>query len=497
MSEHAPFLQLIDAFSNAKGLSREVVLEALSAAHAKIIAKQYGDENPKIEVELDTETGGYLCFRVWQVVSDDHEVTEENKGQLLVLKSALELSEEAQVGDQLRVEVPGQTGRIEAHEFAHMLRRIVDDAVRLKLSKNYHVGQVISGQVKHTTRERIVIDVAEQVDASLPRDQMLPREVFRTGDRVLCCINEINAEGRGALLRVSRASKEMLAELFKREVPEVSDGSLEIRGVARDPGVRSKIAVKAIDTRIDPVGACVGIRGARVQAITQELNGERIDICLWDDDLAQMVARALAPAEIESVAINEADQTIDVIVQPEQQSLAIGKNGQNVRLAGEMLGWSINVLSEEQAEAKTASEDSVIISRLVEGLEVDEDLAIILLREGYTSLESIAYTDLSEIMGIEEFDEDIAEALQERAKSSLLMLKVQGEASGFKPDEDLLEMESMTQQIAYILAENKICSKEHLAEMDVEELMDIVKISEKEAAGLIMAARSDWFTDED
>lgn len=497
MSEHAPFLQLIDAFSNAKGLSREVVLDALSAAHAKIIAKQYEDENPKIEVELDVNTGGYLCYRIWQVVADDFNIESEQIGQLLKITDAQELSPEAQVGDDLRVEIPGHAGRIEAHEFAHMLRRIVDDAVRLKLSQKYQVGQILTGQVKHATRDRLVLDIAEQVDASLPRDQMLPREIFRAGDRVRCCISEINAEGRGPLLRVSRASKDMLSELFKIEVPEMGEGSIEIRGVARDPGVRSKIAVKAIDTRIDPVGACVGIRGARVQAITQELNGERIDICLFDDDLAKMVTRALAPAEIDSVAINESDRTIDVIVNPEQQSLAIGKNGQNVRLAGDMLGWSINVLSEEQAEEKNAVEDQIIINRLVDGLEVDEDLAGILLREGYTSIEAIAYSDAYDLSEIDEFDEELSSELQERAKSSLLMLKMQSEASGLKPEEDMLSLPKMSEHIAYLLAENNICNKEQLAEMDIEELMGLVNISEKEAANLIMSARADWFSDEE
>ena len=497
MSEQTPFIQLIDAFSNAKGLSREVVLEALSAAHAKIIAKQFQDENPKIEVELDVTTGGYLCYRIWEVVADDYTISEEETGRCLALTAALELSPEAQVGDHLRVEIPGQTGRIEAHEFAQLLRRIVDDAVRLNLAKKYHVGQILTGQVKHTTRDRIVLDIAEYVDASLARDQMLPREIFRVGDKVRCCISEINAEGRGALLRVSRASKEMLVELFKIEVPELNDGSLEIRGVARDPGVRAKIAVKAIDTRIDPVGACVGIRGARVQAITQELNGERIDICLWDEDLANMIARALAPAEIESVAINEVDQTIDVVAAPEQQSLAIGKNGQNVRLAGEMLGWNINVMSEEQAEEKNASEDSVIIQRLVESLEIDSDLAEILLREGYTSIEAIAYTDPSELNEVEEFDPSIVEELQDRARTGLLMLKMQSDALAVKPSEDLLSLPNMSQQIAVLLAENNICTKEQLAEMDIDELTGLVSISEKEASALIMAARADWFSDEE
>lgn len=496
MSDHAPFIQLIDAFSNAKGLSRDVVLEALSSAHAKIIARQYQDEDPVIEVELDLNTGGYLSYRVWQVVEDEFEFDDENKGKFMNLSEAAKLSDDAQVGDQLRIEIPGDAGRIEAHDFAQMLRRIVDDAVRLKLSKNYSIGQIVTAQVKHVTKDRLILGVADQVDASLARNQILPREVHRKDDKVRCCIVSINADGRGPILSVSRTDPNMLSELFKIEVPELSEGSLEIRGVARDPGVRSKIAVKAIDTRIDPVGACVGIRGSRVQSITQELNGERIDICLWDDDLPQMVARALAPAEIESVSINEADRSIDVIAAADQQSLAIGKNGQNVKLAGDMLGWNINVMSVDQAEEKSEGEDKVIIARLSDGLEVDDDLAYVLMREGFTNIESIAYVDPSELSEIEEFDEEIAEELQERAKSYLLMLKMQSDVSGHKPSEDLLSLKNMTQHVAYLLAENGVTSKDQLADMDIEELRALVEISNKEAADLIMSARSDWFSDD-
>lgn len=491
------FLQLIDAFSNSKGLSREVVLDALSAAHAKIIAKNYQDENPNIEVDIDLTTGGYTCFRAWVVVADDSEISEEDVGKLMCYSDALKHSPDAQVGDQLRLEIPGHTGRIEAHEFAQMLRRIVQGAVRIDLAKKYHKGQMVLGQVKRTARDRLIIQVTDQVDAALERSDMLPREIFRVGDKIRCNIIEVNIDGRGPLLIVSRSSKEMLSELFKIEVPELSEGSLEIRGVARDPGVRSKIAVKAIDTRIDPVGACVGIKGSRVQAVTQELNGERIDICLWDDDLAQMVARALAPAEIESVAINEGDRVIDVTVDPEQLSLAIGRSGQNVRLASEMLGWEINVMSRDQAEQKTEAEDSIIIARLVEGLEIDNEIAAILLREGFTNIETIAYIDLSELVDIAEFDSGIAEELQERAKSYLLMLKMQSDVTGVKPDDSLLDLKGMTQQIAFSLAEKGVCNCEQLADMDVDELTSIVEISEKEAADLIMSARADWFSGED
>lgn len=490
------FLQLIDAFSNSKGLNREVVLEALSSAHAKIIAKQFPGENPNIEVDLDLSTGGYSCFRTWLIVSDDESISEEDLGRLMPLSEAQNHSPDAQVSDELRIEIPGHTGRIEAHEFAHMLRRIVQSAVRIDLSKKYRTGQMLIGQVKRTARDRLIIQVTEQVDAVMDRSNMLPREIFRVGDKIRFSVTEVNVEGRGPLLVASRASKEMLSELFKVEVPELSEGSLEIRGVARDPGVRSKIAVKAIDTRIDPVGACVGIRGARVQAVTQELNGERIDICLWDDDLAQMVARALAPAEIESVSINEEDRAIDVIVAKEQLSLAIGRNGQNVRLAGDMLGWDINVMSQDQAEEKADSEDSVIISRLVDSLEIDNDIALILLREGFNNVETIAYIEQSEISEVEEFDENIAAELQERAKAYLLMLKVQSDVSGLKPDDSILELENMTQQVAFQLAEKGVCKCEELADMDVEELTSIIDMSEKEAAALIMAARAGWFTDE-
>lgn len=500
MNKKGSFLASIESLANEKGLEKEKVVEAISEALAAGTAKQFEGEKPNIKVTLNASEGGYDCFRLWRVIADDEVVLEEEQDQVITLSEALKLSPGADltIGDIIQQQVSSATGRIAAHTAAQVLNRLVKDAERAKLYKQYQnrVGELVTVQVKRVTRDHLVLDLSEHVEGLIGRDQMLPREIFRNGDKIRAFIIGLNEENRGPLVRLSRTCPEMLAELFKVEVPEISEGAIEIRSVSRDPGMRSKVSVKAIDTRVDPVGACVGMRGARVQAVSSELNGERVDIILWADDLAQMAVRAIAPAEVKQVEINESDRVIDMVVEASQLSLAIGRNGQNVRLASQLIGWNINVMSEDEANAREASQTDNLLHHFSDALDIDDDVAEILIREGFTSIEAVAYVGLSELANVEEFDEEIAEELQSRAKSSLLEAAVQGSADGNVPQEDLLELSGMTQKMAYDLAAHGIVTRDLLADMSVGELCDIVKLSDEEAGQLIMTARAHWFDEE-
>ncbi len=501
MNKKGSFLGSIESLANEKGLEKEKVMDAICEALAAGTAKQFEGEKPNIKVELDPAGGGYTCHRLWRVIEDGADVDEDDTDQVIQLSDALKLSSGAElsIGDTIQQQVDSSTGRIAAHTAAQVLNRLVKDAERAKLFKQFQhrVGELLTVQVKRVTRDHLILDISEQVEGLIGRDQMLPREIFRNGDKIRAYIVGLNEENRGPLVRLSRTCPEMLAELFKVEVPEISEGAIEIRSVSRDPGMRSKVSVKAIDTRVDPVGACVGMRGARVQAISSELNGERVDIILWEDDLAQMAVRAIAPAEVIQVEINESDRVIDMVVDEDQLSLAIGRNGQNVRLASQLIGWNINVMSQDEANARGADQEADLKQYFSEALDIDDDVSEILIREGFTSVEAIAYVGLQELSDIDEFDEDIAEELQARAKSSLLEAVVQGSADGNVPQEDLLELEGMTQKMAYDLASQGVVNRERLADMAVDELVEMVQVSEEKAGQLIMTARSHWFDDEE
>ncbi len=359
------------------------------------------------------------------------------------------------------------------------------------------MGELLAGQVKKVTREAVIVDLGNNAEGLLPRERLVGRETFRVGDRIRAVLAEVNPEARGPQLLMSRTSPEMLIELFKIEVPEIAEQVIEIRGAARDPGSRAKIAVKTNDRRIDPVGACVGMRGSRVQAVSGELDNERVDIVLWDDNPAQLVINAMAPAEVESIVVDEDTQTMDVAVAEDNLAQAIGRNGQNVRLASELTGWRINVMSIEEAAEKQEAEAQSTIERFMETLDVDEDVAFVLVEEGFTTLEEIAYVPLEEMLAIEGFDLEIAEELRARAKDALLTLAIasEEELEQNEPAEDLLTMEGMDRQLAFQLAAKGIVSMEDLAEQAVEDLLEIEGLDEARAGELIMTARAPWFAE--
>ncbi|MDP1521397.1 transcription termination factor NusA [Porticoccus litoralis] len=488
-------LMVVEAVSNEKGVSRDVIFEAIEQALATATKKRY-DEDANIRVVIDRDTGDYESFRWWEVMDDD---TLAELGTQFTLEEAHEKDPALKAGDVFEEQVENiGFGRIAAQTAKQVIVQKVRDAERALVVEQYRdqVGSLISGTVKKVTRENIIVDLGNNAEAVMPREELVGREVFRINDRVRAILKEINSESRGPQLYLSRKCKEMLIELFSIEVPEVAEQVIEIRGAARDPGSRAKIAVKTNDGRIDPVGACVGMRGARVQAVSNELDGERIDIVLWDDNPAQLVINAMAPAEVESIIVDEETRSMDVAVAEESLAMAIGRNGQNVRLASELTGWKINVMTTDEAESKQQEESSSLVSTFMKRLDVDEDVGMVLVEEGFTSVEEVAYVPLEELAGIEGFDEDVAEELRARAKDALLTMALASEEEVSEPAEDLLSMEGMDDELAHTLAARGVVTMEDLAEQGVEDLLDIADIDEARAAELIMTARAPWFADE-
>ena len=492
-------LLVVEAVSNEKGVSKEVIFDAIELALAAAAKKRYDDDGEAdIRVEIDRESGEYLTFRRWLVVSND-EVP--GLGNELTMEEADEIDKTLQPGDVYEIQVENVGfGRISAQAAKQIIVQKVREAERAKIVEQYRerIGEMVNGSVKKVTRDNLIIDLGNNAEAVLPRDQLIAREVFRIGDRVRAVLQEIKTEGRGPQLSLSRTSNEMLVELFRIEVPEIQEEVIEIRSCARDPGSRAKIAVKTNDGRIDPVGACVGMRGSRVQAVSNELGNERVDIVLWDDNPAQLVINAMAPAEVASIIIDEDKHTMDVAVSEDNLAMAIGRNGQNVRLAGELTGWEINVMTEEEAGEKQEEEAGAIVQSFVDKLGVEDDLAIVLVEEGFTSLEEVAYVPLDEMMGIDGFDEDLVNELRQRARDSLLTQELANEEQldGAEPAEDLLSMDGMDKHLAFVLASMKIITMEDLAEQAIEDLLDIEGMNEERAGQLIMTARAPWFENE-
>ena len=500
-------LLVVEAVSNEKGVPEEIIFEAIELALATATRKRYGDDDQaNIRVAIDRSTGNYESFRKWMVwadglVDEDDDGIEFSPTIHMTLEDAQAKDASLQVGDMWEEQIENvEFGRIAAQTAKQVIVQKVRDAERAKVVEAYRhqVGQVLNGTVKKVTRDQIIVDLGNNAEAQLPRENMIPKEMFRMNDRIRALLVDVNPEVRGPQLIVSRAAPELLLELFKIEVPEVSEQVVEIRAAARDPGARAKIAVKTNDGRIDPEGACVGMRGSRVQAVSNELAGERIDIVLWDDNPAQLVINALAPAEIESIVMDEDAHSMDVAVAAENLAVAIGRSGQNVRLASELTGWSINVMTEEDAGAKQEQETGSIIERFMERLDVDEDLAAVLVEEGFTTLEEIAYVPIEEMMAIEGFDEEIVNALRSRAKDVLLTQAIasEEELEGAEPAQDLLEMEGMDRHLAFMLASKGIITMEDLAEQSVDELLEIDEIDEERAGKLIMKAREPWFAEQ-
>lgn len=487
-------LLVVESVSNEKGVPPGVIFEALETALATATKKRYETE-VDIRVAIDRATGEYDTFRRWTVVADEDL---ELLGMQLTLDEGKEQDEALELGDiwEEQVESVG-FGRIAAQTAKQVIVQKVREAERAQMVEAYQdkMGDLISGTVKKTTRDSIIVDLGNNAEAVLRKDQVLPRENFRVGAHVRALLHEVSTEGRGPQLMLSRTAPEMLVELFRIEVPEISEEVIEIKGAARDPGSRAKIAVKTNDGRIDPVGACVGMRGARVQAVSGELGNERVDIVLYDESPVQYVINAMQPAEVASIVVDEDKGTMDIAVSNDNLAQAIGRGGQNVRLASELTGWNLNVMTEDDAAAKQKQEIGKIVQSFEEQLGVDSDLAELLVEEGFTSMEEIAYVPIDEMLAIDGFDEEIVEQLRTRAKDKLLTQAIAQEEKldGVQPAEDLLNMEGMDQQLAFELAGRGVVTMEDLAEQSIDDLLDIEGIDEARAGELIMTARKPWF----
>jgi N utilization substance protein A len=492
-------LLVAEAVSNEKGVPKEIIFEALEAALAMATRKLNGGEMD-VRVEIDRKTGDNQAFRRWEVVDmktfDNPEIPEFEEARQISLEDAKKQNPDVELGDFLEEPMePVEFGRIAAQVAKQVIVQKVREAERKKIVEQFQarIGELIIGTVKRVTREAVTLDLGDNVEALLLRQEMLPREAMRVSDRVRTYLYDVHEERRGPQLFVSRTRPEMLMKLFEIEVPEIAEQVIQIKSAARDPGVRAKIAVKTNDGRIDPVGACVGMRGARVQAVSAELGGERIDIVVWDDNPVQFVINAMAPAEVASIVVDEDKHTMDVAVAEDQLSQAIGRNGQNVRLASGLTGWELNVMTEHEATKKTQEEAQGLVQLFVEQLEVDEDLASVLVQEGFTSLEEVAYVPVQELADIEDFDEDLANALRERARDRLLTQAIASENEGPAPAEDLLQLEGMTEELAQLLAQNGVTTREELAEQSISDLIEIEGIDAEQAGALIMKAREHWF----
>lgn len=484
---------IVEGLSNEKGVSKEVVTQAMQAA-LESATKKISSEKIDVRVKLDLKTGSYETFRRWLVVPDEEFEIEETE---IPLSKAQERSPGINLGQYIEEPMPSiEFGRIAAQTARQVITQKVREAERDLIVEQFRtkLGQLVYGTVKKVTRNNIIIDLGGKAEAFMPPNEILPNEMFRPNDRVRAYLYEITPQARGPQLYVSRVRNEMLIELFRIEVPEIGESVIEIKAAAREPGIRAKIAVKTNDGRIDPVGACVGMRGARVQAVSSELGGERVDIILWDDNPAQLVINAMAPAEISSIIVDEDSHTMDLAVQKEQLSQAIGRNGQNVRLASQLTGWTLNVMTIEDFNNKTQEESTRIINLFTANLDIDEEIAAILVGNGFSSLEEIAYVPKEELMAIEEFDEEIVEELRNRANDKLLAQALTSGHEDGKPDASLLSMEGMTEKLAHTLAAKGIISMEDLAEQSVDDLAGIEGLTEEKAGALIMKAREPWFS---
>ncbi|MDZ4813792.1 MAG: transcription termination factor NusA [Pseudomonadota bacterium] len=489
-------LLVVDAVANEKGVDEGVIFDAMEAALASAAKKRYHDQDVSIRVQIDRETGEYETFRRWEVVPDD--IVMESPERMTRMMDAIEEQPDIQVGEYIEEHVENaEFGRISAQAAKQVIVQRVREAERAQVVDAYsdRIGDLVTGIVKRVERGSIFLDLGGNAEAFIPRDKAIPRENVRAGDRVRGYLYEVRTEVRGPQLFVSRTAPEFMMELFKLEVPEVGQDLVTIMGCARDPGDRAKIAVKANDHRTDPIGACIGMRGSRVQAVSNELNGERVDIILWNENPAQYVINAMAPAEVQSIIVDEERHSMDVAVAEDKLSQAIGRGGQNVRLASKLAGWQLNVMTQDQIQQKSETEQEVARALFIEKLEVDVEIASILVQEGFSSIEEIAYVPESELLAVEEFDENIVEELRARARDALLtqMLAAEEDIEEHKPAEDLLAITGMDETTAFALAERGIRTQEDLADLAADELDGIEGLTQERAAALIMAARAPLF----
>jgi N utilization substance protein A len=488
-------LMTVDVLAREKNVPREIVFGALESALAAATKKLFSEEDVEIRVALDRESGEYDAFRRWLVVPDEAGLQEP--GHQIILSDARELDPDVEVDDYIEEQLPKQNealGRRFAQDTKQVILQKIRDAEREQVLNEFLArgDQIVNGTVKRMDKGDSIIEIGK-VEARLPRSEMIPKENLRIGDRVRAYVAKIDRQARGPQVILSRTSPEFLKKLFELEVPEIEQGLLQIKSAARDPGVRAKIAVWTNDRRIDPIGTCVGMRGSRVQAVTNELAGERVDIVLWSDDPAQFVIGALAPANVSSIVVDEDKHAMDVVVDEDNLAIAIGRSGQNVRLASELTGWQINIMTAEESQQKQEGEQASIREKFMEKLDVDEEVANILIGEGFSSLDEIAYVPMNELLEIEAFDEQTVEELRNRARNALLTEAIAREESLEKVEKELLELDSMDVELATRLAGNGIRTRDDLGELAVDELVELTGVSEDRAKTLIMGARAHWF----
>lgn len=495
-------LLVAEAVSNEKAVPREKIFEALEFALATATKKKH-DGDIEVRVSIDRKTGEYDTFRRWMAVEALEDGSLENPYSEITLEAAQVEDPDIQLGDFVEEQIESiKFDRITTQMAKQVIVQKVREAERALVVEAYkdQQGELVTGVVKKATRDAIVMDLGNNAEAVIYREDMLPRESFRPGDRVRGLLYEVKPEARGAQLFVTRSKPEMLMELFRIEVPEIGEEMIEIRGAARDPGSRAKIAVKSNDKRIDPVGACVGMRGARVQAVSTELGGERVDIVLYDDNPAQFVINAMAPAEVASIVMDEDSRSMDIAVESDNLAQAIGRNGQNIRLASQLTGWELNVMTVEDMDAKNAEESDKLVNLFTQNLDIDDDFAGLLINEGFSTLEEVAYVPVAEFLEIDGLDEETVEELRNRAKDALTTkaLKTEESLEGAEPAEDLLALEGLERHLAFVMASKGVVTLEDLAEQGIDELVEITELSEQEAGELIMAARNIcWFGEDE
>ena len=493
-------LLVVDAVSNEKALPRESIFEAMETALETATKKKY-EGDIEVRVCIDRVSGEFETFRRWLIIDDNGELLENPYGEI-TLAAAQYDEPELNAGDYVEEQIKSVTfDRVTTQTAKQVIVQKIREAERALITEAYQdqLGEIVTGVVKKASRDSVIIDLGNNAEAVIYRDDMLPRETFRPGDRVRGLLYEIKPEARGAQLFVSRTKPEMLIELFRVEVPEIGEEMLEIKGAARDPGSRAKIAVKSNDKRIDPVGACVGMRGSRVQAVSGELGGERVDIVLYDDNPAQYVINAMSPAEVASIIVDEDKGTMDIAVEEGNLAMAIGRSGQNIRLASQLTGWELNVMTVADMKEKHQAENDKVLNLFIDKLDLDEDFATLLAEEGFTSLEEIAYVPAAEMLEIDGLTEEIVEQLRERAKEALTTQALASEETleGAEPAQDLLDLEGLERHLAFVLASRGVRTLEDLAEQGIDEISDIEELTETKAGELIMAARNIcWFNEE-
>lgn len=485
-------LLLVDALAREKNVDKEIVFRSLEIALASATKKRF-DKDLDVRVAIDRESGRYETFRRWLVVPDEQGLQEPEK-QILFFE-ACEQIPSIQINDYIEEKIESvDFGRIGAQAAKQVILQRIRDAEREQILNDYldRGESIMSGTVKRADRHGIVVE-SGKVEGLLRRDQMLPKENLRSGDRVRAYIFKVDRSARGPQIELSRICPEFLIQLFENEVPEIEQGLLEIKAAARDPGLRAKIAVIAYDKRIDPIGTCVGVRGTRVTAVRNEISGEAVDIVLWSADPAQFVMNALAPAQVQSIVVDENQHSMDVVVAEDNLAISIGRSGQNVRLATELTGWQINIMTPEESAKKQEQETSVIYALFMEKLDVDQEIATILVNEGFSSLEEIAYVPVAELLQIEALDDDTVNELRDRARDALLTIELAKEEQVEEVEQDLLNLEGVTSELISVFASAGIRSREALADLDVEELIGLTSMSEDQAKALIMKAREYWF----